>query len=494
MKQTNSRFKKIVFSSVTSTLLKLITFLCSFILTRLIIGNYGSEINGIISSITQFLGFIALLEGGIGGIARAVLYKPLAKKNDEEIQKIISYIERFFRILALIFVAYSIAIACIFPIFSDKEYLFTFTLVLIMAISSFCEYFFGMSYTILLASDQKTHVINYLSGIVTIINFIISFVLIRIGAQIHIVKLISVFILISKPLFLSFYCRKKYNLKRTKLKKNDNVLPQKWSGLGVHVAYYLHRNTDIFLITIFLSLTTVSVYSVYNMVISGILTFINALSVGFEAALGNMLSNNEKDNLKSKFRIYVFYYQLLCTFLLSATLVLIVPFVSIYTKGITDANYYQPLFAFLFVFAEFMYCLRVPFNDLMVATNSFKDIRWGAYFEVIINITVSVSLIFIIGLNGVVVGTICAMLFRLIHFLWFFKTKKIHIEIGWFIKNTLVSLTSLLFSFFILRYLNINSGLTYLSWIKYAIVVSVFCFIFVVLFNAILIGENLCPF
>ena len=40
---------------------------------------YGSDVNGLVSSITQFLGYIALVEGGVGGVIRAALYKPLAK-------------------------------------------------------------------------------------------------------------------------------------------------------------------------------------------------------------------------------------------------------------------------------------------------------------------------------------------------------------------------------------------------------------------------------
>lgn len=471
---TNSRLSKVWLSSGTSVLLKLITFVVSFFLTRLIIGTYGSEVNGMINSIAQFLALITLLEGGIGGIARAVLYKPLSKKDNPTINKIIRYLERFFRILALIFVVYVIGIAFIFPTFAKtKDFLFTFTLVLIISISTFCEYFFGLSYTILLAADQKTYINNSIIFFVTIANFIVSVLLIKFGLQIHIVKLVSVLIFVAKPIFLSFYCKRKYKLQRVKLEKNENLMPQKWSGIGVHIAYHLHRNTDVFLVTIFLSLSAVSVYSVYNMIIGGILTFIASLSTGFEAAFGDMYANKEYDNLKERFKNYVLYHQFFCTFLLSSTLILILPFIKIYTANITDANYYQPLFAILFVLAEFFYCLRVPYNDLMVATNSFKKIRWGAYIEAAINIVVSVILINFLGLSGVVIGTLCAMVFRVIHFLVFFKKHTLHLHIGWFIRISLCSVACLFATYGLTRLLTIQPGTSYLTWIFYSIIVCV---------------------
>lgn len=480
------RFSKILVSSGTSIILKAVSFFCTFLLTKLIIGSYGSEINGMIGSITQFLALITLLEGGVGGVARAALYKPLAQNDYARTQKIIAYLERFFRILAFGFIAYAVCVASFFPIFSNNKFLFTFTLVLIISASIFCEYFFGMTYAILLSADQKNYVSNIVTFIVTVLNFASCVILIKLGFSIHVVKFVSVFVLALRPILLACYCRKKYHLVKVKLNRKENLLPDKWSGFGVHVAYYLHRNTDTFLITLFFSLSMVSVYSVYNMVISGILTVIGSLSIGIESAFGNMYANKEYENLKNKFKLYVFYYQILCTFLFSATFILILPFVKIYTSGFTDANYYQPLFALVFVVSEFFYCLRVPYNDLMVATNSFKKIRWGAYLEAIINIAVSAILMNVIGLVGVAIGTLCAMFFRLVHFLVFFKKHDLKLDVSWFVKITIVSFLTFALNFSFSRLLNFGPGASFASWSLYAVVVCVFdlmiCFLMYSLF------------
>lgn len=56
------RSKKAIINIVVSIFQQLITILCGLVLPRAIIGQYGSNVNGLISSITQFLAYIALLE------------------------------------------------------------------------------------------------------------------------------------------------------------------------------------------------------------------------------------------------------------------------------------------------------------------------------------------------------------------------------------------------------------------------------------------------
>ena len=75
------RGKKALLNSAASLMLEFVTVICGFIVPRLIIGTYGSEVNALTSSISQFLSYIALVEAGVGGVIRAALYKPLAEKT-----------------------------------------------------------------------------------------------------------------------------------------------------------------------------------------------------------------------------------------------------------------------------------------------------------------------------------------------------------------------------------------------------------------------------
>ena len=79
------RSKKAIKNIISSLSQQIAVIICGLILPRAIIGTYGSNVNGLISSITQFLSYITLLEAGIGPVIKSVLYKPIANKEKKEI-------------------------------------------------------------------------------------------------------------------------------------------------------------------------------------------------------------------------------------------------------------------------------------------------------------------------------------------------------------------------------------------------------------------------
>lgn len=138
------RSRKAIVNTIAGLLYELVAVICGFILPRLILTAFGSSYNGVTSSITQFLGYVSLMRAGIGGVTRAALYKPLANKDSAEISGVINATNNFLKRVAVIFAVSMIAFAAIYPFFvkEDFDWLFTFSLVLILGISTFAQYFF----------------------------------------------------------------------------------------------------------------------------------------------------------------------------------------------------------------------------------------------------------------------------------------------------------------------------------------------------------------
>ncbi len=97
------RSKKAVYNTITSLLLEIVTVISGFVLPRLILLRYGSSYNGLVSSISQFIGYVSLLTAGVGGVTRASLYKPLHERDIKKISAIIKATELFIRRVTLIF-------------------------------------------------------------------------------------------------------------------------------------------------------------------------------------------------------------------------------------------------------------------------------------------------------------------------------------------------------------------------------------------------------
>lgn len=399
--------------NIATTLLnQLITTVCGLVVPHILLTAFGSEAYGITVSITQFLSYISLLESGIGGVARAKLYAPLATHNDREISAVYYAIKHFFQYVAVVFLVYSLGLGIFYrdlahvTLFSRG---YIFALVLVIGISTLAKYMGGLANLTLLVADQRHYVNNFVLSATTILNTLVLVLLTSLKADLILVKLGSSLIFVARPLFYTLYVRKHYHLIRTGEKA---ALEQKWTGLGQHIAYFLHRNTDIVLLTLFANPRLVSVYSVYSLVISSIRSITEAFSGGMEARFGELIARGELDELRRVYQRYKRLMTMASLVLFGCTGILIVPFVRLYTAGITDADYIQPMFSIILLLAEAVNCLLLPCASLPIAANHLKQTRWGAYGEAAINIALSCILIQWDPLLGVAIGTLIATVFR----------------------------------------------------------------------------------
>ena len=487
------RSKKAVKNIITSLLQQIVTVICGLIVPRAIIGSFGSSVNGLVSSITQFLSYITLMEAGIGPVIKSALYKPIAKKDKTQIEKILKATQRFFRVISGIFIIYLITLCFIYPLIVSTEFEtgYTISLILIIAISTFAEYFFGMVYKLYLQAEQKTYVTSVVQILTTILNAILVVLLIKFGANIQVVKLGSAFVFVLRPIIQNIYVKKKYNIDFKEVKEKYE-LKQKWDGLAQHIAGVVHNNTDVAILTIFTTTAEVSVYSVYLYVITGVTNMAQALTGGVDASFGDMIAKNEIDNLNRSFRTYELFYFTLITVVYSITIVMILPFVKVYTLGITDANYYRPVFAILITVAELMWSVRLPYSSVTLAAGHFKETNKGAWVEVFSNLIISIVLVFKFGMVGVAIGTLVAMTIRTIEFMYHtskYILKRNQMEnvkrVGILIVEMLVIVP---IGFFISKFIDVNS---YLSWAVLAAIIGVISFLGVGIVNGIMYRKDL---
>lgn len=412
-----NRGKKAATNLFTAITLQAITVICGFIVPKMIIDSYGSSVNGLVSSITQFLAYITLLEAGFGPVVKALLYKPIASRDKKTVEEILKASEKFFRRIALVFVVYVIILCFVYPnIVREFDFPFTVSLLIIISVSTLAEYFFGMTYSLYLQAKQKMYIVSRTQIITTILNTIMVIVLIKIGCSIQIVKLASVFIYVLRPLFLNYYVKRKYDINLQNVKK-EAVIKQKWDGLSQHVAYVIHSNTDVVVLSIFSGVLEVSVYAVYILVLNGLKNLMFMVRDSAMSSFGDMMARGEQENLRKKFSAFEFFYHSLTSIAYSCTLVLITSFVQIYTKGVDDVNYFRPVFAILIVIAEFVWAARLPYASLAHANGHFRQTSRGAWIEAGINLVISIVLVNFMGIVGVAIGTLVATSFRTVEFI-----------------------------------------------------------------------------
>lgn len=453
-------------NTVALGLFQLTHFVCGLILPRHYLLYYGSEYTGISSSITQLLGFISILQFGIAGSTRFALYKALANDDIRGISGIMNATQRYMRKISLCLLGYIGVLSLVYPYIADTTLpaFDVFLLVLIIGASSFSRYFFGITNQILLTADQRMYVYYGLTTVSTILNTVIAVVLMRSGCNIFMVKLGSALIFVVTPILLSLYVRKVYKIDKS-VPQDKTALNNRWDVMWHSIANIVHDNTDLVVLTVLTNVKYVSVYTVHYLVVNGIFQIFSVFTNSLEAAFGNMFAKGEIKTAYRNLELYEFFTAVFVSVVFSCALVLIVPFVQLYTAGVTDVNYTVPIFATVAVIAQMVMSIRQPYLAIVRAAGHYKQTRNGAFVEAAMNIVISVVLTYFFGIVGVAIGTLFANLFRTLQFAVYLRKnivdrplRKALCSMAWTALNVCAVY---LLSRFVLNAITINSWLTW---------------------------------
>ncbi len=470
--------KKTKINTSVSLLLQLVMIISGFIIPRQILTVFGSEVNGLVGSITQFLNYISLIEGGVGSVLMTALYQPLNEKNKLQISRVIVAAHQFFKKLAKIFLIYLIIVSVAYPLLVKTSYNYGYlcSLTLILGVTLFVQYYFSITWKIMLQADRKVYVSSGVQIIVIVLNTILTMVGIKIFPSIHFVKLIASLAFIIQPIIYDFYVKKEYSIDLS-VAADTSAMKHRWDGFGINLAAFLNGNTDVIVLSVLSTLSNVSIYGVYNLVVMGIKSIITAISAGITPSLGKYYALNDTKSLNSaldKYENIIFY---LTFSIYSCAILLIIPFVLNYTSGVHDANYNQPFFSILLILSYGMFCLREPYVNMSYVGNAFKDISKYAYIEAGINIVLSVLFVYYFGINGVALGTLSSMSFRTICQVIYLKKhilfRSPRIFLYKFVAYLIGSICAICFVECLVK---TNMIQTWSDWIQKAIVVSVLVF------------------
>ncbi|MGV2939591.1 polysaccharide biosynthesis C-terminal domain-containing protein [Mesobacillus sp. LC4] len=439
-----------------------------------------------------FLSFVALLDFGIGAVVQSSLYKPLAEKDTKQVSEIYRSASKFFTKIAIVFIAYLSILILVYPkLISDHSFWFIASLIFIIAFSTIAQYFFGIVNKLLLIADQKSYITQIVDLLVIILNVVFIAIFILKGFSIHFVLMISTLVNILRPLLLMLYVNSNYTINK-KITYSEEPIKQKWNGIAQHLAYFVVNNTDVMVLTVFskTSLISVSIYSIYYMITNGLkVLFESVVSGGFASYFGNMLANRET-NVTMQFLRFEWLIHTIVTLIFSCCGLLIVKFVMIYTDGVNDANYFQPIFGYLITLAMASFCLRLPYNALVRAAGHYKETQTSAFIEMLINIGVSIILVLKYDIVGVAIGTLLAMTYRTLYFANYLKNIIKGYSFKFFIKHICIDLLSVILIVLISRFVP-DFELSFIGWTLNAIIIFVIALTIIIIINIIFYTENM---
>lgn len=484
-----NRTKAALYNLVTTGLLQLITIIVSFITPRVMMSEYGSEVNGLITSITLFITYFNLVEAGLAGTAVHALYKPLALKDYKSVSGIVSAAKHFYSQAGYIFVLLTLGMATIYPVFVKTGALTPFyvgVLVLTLGVSGSLEFFTLAKYRVLLTADQKTYVISLASIANVIISTAIIVILVHFNVNVVIVRIVALFSVFVRSLILILYINIRYkyvNYSETPIKESLN---KRWDVLYWQITTHIQTGSTVVIATIFTNLATVSVYAVYQLILNGVKALLNVFINGLYTSFGDVIARGQHETLKKVYREFEFVYYNLIAVVFSISMITLMPFIRIYTQGITDTNYDIPLLGFLIILDGLLYTIKVPQGMLVQSAGLYTETKKQVTIQGLIAVAFGVALAPYYGLPGIMVGMLLSNVYRWIDLLFFIPRNVTKLPI----RNTLFRQLRVIFAvivscipFFAIENIPYSNPLGYVQWVMYGTIVGSYSVFVILIFN-----------
>ena len=405
--------KRIQNNMLSSLVYQVVLISLSFLLPRLYLENFGSEVNGVLSTIKQIFMYLWVLEAGVGLATTQALYKRIGEKDYKSASAVLSATNAYYIKTGIVYLLAVLVIAGVYcfaiPTAIDSKTLFV--IIMLNAFPSLFSYFVQAKYRILMEVDGRKYVINNSETVVQLLSNVGKVLVLLLTDSLVLIQLVYCVIALGQLFYLYRYAKRRYTWVDLGSEPDFVAISQKNSVLVHQLSGLVFGNTDIILLSLLCDFKTVSVYSIYNIFFSQMQNFITSIVSGFQFALGQMFHTDRAKFLKV-FRVYETLYVTATFIIYTLMAVFLLPLIQIYTSGIEDAEYTNVYLVILFVIMNLLANGKLPASVAVEVSGDFEKTRSHAIWEMVINITVSVAAILYMGICGAIVGTIVALIYR----------------------------------------------------------------------------------
>ena len=291
-----SRTKSSVINSIYASLSQIITIVLSFVVRTVFIKTLSADYLGINGLFSNIITMLSLADLGIGISIPYTLYKPLAEDNKDKIKSLMTLYAKIYNIIGIIVLVVECSITPFLDlIIKDIPNIANLNLIFILFVINSASSYFFVYKKILLDSDQKGYIASKIIMNITIIKSVIEIIILCITKNYILYLCIAIIITIIQNIIISFKCNKIYpyikeksNLKVNKediqdLKKNTSAL------IIYRIGVVILNGTDNIIISKFIGIAMVGIYSNYLLIINSINKVISQMFDAITSSIGNLV-------------------------------------------------------------------------------------------------------------------------------------------------------------------------------------------------------------
>ncbi len=402
-----TRSRKVVRNLLSEILPQVVIIVLGLIKSKYYLDYLGENTVGLVNLFSQIIGYLSLVEGGIGQAVIYRLYHPIFKKEYNKVSKIRNGTRKIFKRIIIILLSLSVIVGFIIPfLIKDNQFDLSYIVVnfVLYVISEIILYTTVFERSIYVATE-KSYKVNRIIKSSLIIKHVFEIVLAVLIKNITIIFTCLILISLLENIIIKMISKNDYpELPETK--EEDRSVLKDVKHLMVHkVAGLVATNIDIILISRFIGLGKVLIYSTYLLYVNSIMSFTNKISRAMVGTIGNILLEDRNKAYQTfvKFNGLCFFMGLMIA---GPFNMFINCFINIFYSGkVATSIVTSTLFTLVLIYNV----IRIPLLTYTEGAGLFKETKICPIIESIVNLGLSIVLIHFYGINGCLLGTIVSL-------------------------------------------------------------------------------------
>lgn len=405
------RTRKSILNSSVGAVTQLLTLIITFMLQLVFVKTLGAQYLGANGLFSNLLSFISFAELGIGAAITAALYKPLAEKNQILLESLMNLYAKIYKFIGLVIIFLGVIATLIIPslVKSGSSIPNIRLMFFLYVISSAVTYFYAYASQIYLA-DQKSYkvVLNQFVFRLIQVVFQIGTLIVFRNYVVYLLILIACNFLVNfkvhKDAVREYPFLKNTNIQQVDeevlLKIKKNVLGTMTSKIG----WILVFATDNILISKFLGLSVVGIFSNYSLVTQGLTGLVDRITGGVTGSIGNLSVTADYDNKIRVYKVYSIVVVFIGLFISTLFMVCIQDFIRFFFSSSYLLSKWTVLLIAINLGLNIIRQVNLTFCSAM---GLFWNLKYKSITEAIVNFLCSLLLVKYtdLGLNGVLLGT-----------------------------------------------------------------------------------------
>lgn len=399
---------------LSSLSLTLAMTLLGFITRKVFVDNIGIEYLGLNGLLTNILGVVSLLEAGFGTSIVYNLYKPLANKDYPNIISLIQLYRKIYRYIGLGVLLMGLSIYPFLDIFiKDGNSMKYVSLVyFIFLFNSLLPYLTAYKWSLINADQKQYKLVNinfvYQIGLnltkLAVLYYTKNFILyLAIESLFGICLNIAV---IRKVNQLYPYIITKINYQVNPETKKSLIKNSKALFLHSLGGYFAH-STDNIIISSFVSISMVGLYSNYTLITSYVNTYSTQILNSFAESVGNLIATESSDKVYTVFKTIF----LLNFIVISIPVIILINILNPFIIWWLGAEYQLENITIAVILLNFyIFGMRSSAMTFKVKSGIFTQDRFTPLLQGIINLFFSLVFVQYWGITGVLFGTTISVL------------------------------------------------------------------------------------